>query len=267
MASLLRIVVVLYQVPLRSLRPLLEDLRAASVGLDAVVTVVSNRDDIVDRVRSPRAVQLGQGLRLEAVYQHNRYGVAGAYNYAIQRAAPEDLLILLDGDARLGGRYFSEVASRRTRLATGICFATLEQFSGRMRVSPYAMVGSVPRPIDGTLAGPILKFADGVGVINSGLAGSVASFRAVDGFSSDMPLDLSDVVWSREAARKRAELLLLPMRHSHDLSMQSAGFSAQRLGKYLVACWRITQKTGDVMGGLRLTMRGLRAFRWSSLWT
>jgi GT2 family glycosyltransferase len=265
--AVLRIVVVLHRARLSTLRPLLAELSGVTADADVNLNIVINRDGLTSREGRLKRLRIGP-VSLELMYQHNRYGVAGAYNSVMRRAGADDILVLLDADSRPGSRYFAEVCSLGSRLLSSLSFATVESFSHEMRISPYRLNGTVPRPI----AEPIdrerpLSFAGGIGVINSGLAGSVASFRAVDGFSDRIPLDLSDVAWSIEAARKGATLILLSMSRSHDLSIRSRGFGIRRLAKYLVACWRLAERTGDAAGSLRLMLRGLRALRWKALWS
>jgi GT2 family glycosyltransferase len=263
--AVLRIVVVLHRARFSTLRPLLAELRGVAAEADVLLSIVINRDDLTRREGRLRRASV-DGVSLELMYQHNRYGVAGAYNSVLRRAGPDEVLVLLDADSRLDARYFAELSSIRSRLLSSFSFATVESFSDEMRISPYRLKRTVPCPITGPVDREIpLRFAEGVGVINSGLAGSVTSFRTVDGFSDRIPLDLSDVAWSIEAGRKGATLILLPMSRSHDLSIRSRGFGVRRLVGYLTACWRLAERTGDAAGSLRLMLRGLRALRWNLL--
>jgi GT2 family glycosyltransferase len=257
----LRIVVVLYRSRIRTLRPLIDSIAKASIPAPVEVNVVINRDDLSGPMDRVRRVEIAPGILLAVRRQGNAGGVAAAYNLVLRHAAAADIFVLLDADGRMPPSYFSEVWTRRAEMREGLNFLCPELYSGNLRISPFQLSGIVPFAIEGKLehrAG--LRFADGIGVINSGLAGSVSSFQRIDGFSPDIGLDLSDIAWSLAAARRAATLSVLDIIRQHDLSIRSGGFTLRRLRKYLVACWRFGLQHRNALGGLRLAARGFRAF-------
>jgi GT2 family glycosyltransferase len=258
-ASVLRIVVVLYRQRLRHVRALLRLLTAAELPAHLIVSVVINRDVLRTARSRVRRLSLQSGLAVEVCYQHNAGGVAAAYKFVIGSASPDDILILLDGDSRPQPEYFRRICELRSVLVADLVFACPHMFSDAMRISPYRLRGIVPVVLSGELSDARLAFAAGFGVINCCLSGSARAFREVDGFRDDLGLDLSDVAWSRAAARRDAKIVLLPLSVAHDLSMRSRGFSRARLRRYLLACWRLGHDSRDYAGSLRLAMRGLRA--------
>ncbi|HET9445449.1 MAG TPA: hypothetical protein VFO35_04275 [Steroidobacteraceae bacterium] len=256
-----RIVVVLYRTRLSRVRPLLEQLAGSQVLPHVTVIVAINKDGWAPQRLRRRRVAVLPRLTLEVHIGANVAGVTSAYNRVISEAAPNDIMVLLDGDSRLPASYFGELWSHRQLLLAGLNFVSPELFSGPVRVSPYRLHGMRPRVIAGALgAKRRFEFIEHIGVINAALAGSVQSFRAVDGFSARINLDLSDVVWSIRAARAGASLTLLPTPHSHELSMFAGGFAAPRLRRYLLACWRLGRETGDLAGYVMMCARGVRAF-------
>jgi rhamnosyltransferase len=258
----LRIVVVLYRQRLRSVRGLLQLLAAAGVPAGVIVHVVINRDELRRARTRVHRLQLQPELSVEVCYQQNVGGVAAAYNLVIGTAGSEDILIILDGDSRPPREYFRQIWELRGTLLSRRAFACPQMFSRSMRISPYRLHGIAPIVLQGELSDTQLAFADGVGVINCCLSGSIRAFREVDGFREQLGLDLSDVAWSLAAAQRDAQLLLLPISVPHDLSMRSQGFSRPRLQRYLVACWRLARERRDYAGYMRLALRGLRA-AWS----
>jgi GT2 family glycosyltransferase len=259
----LRIVVVLYRQRLRHIRGLLRHLTAAELPAELILDVIINRDVLRTARSRVRRLSLRPGLALEVCCQRNAGGVAAAYNFVLGRADADDVLILLDGDSRPPPEYFSRICELRGLLRSSLVFACPQMFSGALRISPYRLRGIAPVVLSGALLDARLPFGDGFGVINCCLSGSVRAFREVDGFRERLGLDLSDVAWSRAAARHDAQIVLLPLSVPHDLSMRSQGFSRARLRRYLVACWRLARDSSDYAGLLRLAMRGLRA-AWSS---
>jgi GT2 family glycosyltransferase len=257
----LRIVVVLYRSRLSRVRSLLERLAGSRAVPHATVVVAINKDGWPQHRLRRRRVALSPDLTLEVHVGANVGGVTSAYNRVIHEAAPDDILVLLDGDSRPPASYFDELWSQRELLLAGLNFVSPQLFSHGVRVSPYGLEGMRPRVITGALdATRRFEFAEHVGVINAALAGSVQSFRAVAGFSSRINLDLSDVLWSIRAARAGASLTLLPTAHTHELSMFAGGFAAPRLRRYLLACWRLGGETRDITGCVMMCARGIRAF-------
>jgi hypothetical protein len=257
----LRIVVVLYRMRLSRVRPLLKRLVDSRAIPHVTVVVAINKDGWPQHRLRRRSVALSRGLTLEVHIGANVGGVTSAYNRVIREAAPDDILVLLDGDSRPPASYFDELWSQRRVLLAGLNFVSPQMFSHGVRVSPYGLEGMRPRVICGALdASRRCEFAGRLGVINAALAGSVQSFRTVDGFSSRINLDLSDVLWSIRAARAGASLTLLPTAHTHELSMFAGGFAGPRLRRYLLACWRLGRETGDLSGCVMMCARGVRAF-------
>ncbi len=256
---MLRVVVVLYRSRLRVIRALVERLEAASLAMPVTLTVVINRD-VPAPSRRPRCLSLSGGnVQVEVAILANRAGVAGAYNFVIRRAEAEDILILLDSDSSAGADFFQHVVENSAALRSGVLFTTPDQRSCGVRVSPYRLGGIVPELENALLPSGLLQFQEGWGVINSALAGSIGSFRTVDGFDEEVGLDLSDVVWSLRAARRAASLLIAPVVLSHELSMLNGAFSLRRLRTYLRACWRVGRMEHNWWGAFRLAIRGVRA--------
>jgi len=256
----LSLVVVLYRSPLRRLRGLLAQVEEVDLGVTLAMTVVINQDGVRAARRRRRIVIGSRPVTIDIVRHDNKSGVAGAYRFALAEAASDDIIVLLDADTKLDGRFFESVVANMDTLRSGTVFLVPDQYSAGIRVSPYRLQGLVPKPVMWRLQSEMLRFEDGWGVINSGLAGTVESFRRVDGFDDRIGLDLSDVRWSLAAARNGARLLVTDCRYEHSLSMLSGTFGWRRLRKYLVACCRLGVVKRDITGALRLMVRGLRAY-------
>jgi GT2 family glycosyltransferase len=254
----LRIVIVLYRCRLRQLRPLVDQIERLRLPTQVVLSVVINRDNHPTEPALRRRLAMAAGW-IEIFVKDNATGVTGAYNHFIRQGAPDDLIVLLDADGVIPDEYLRAIWAHRDTLLSRLGFIGPELFAGNLRVSPYRLHRTVPVPIAGPVTTP-LRFEDGFGVINSCLAGSVESFRTVNGFSERIALDLSDVAWSIAAAGRQAQLHVVG-RQAHDLSMIASGFTWRRLGKYLLASWRLACRTRDPIGLIRLSLRGVLALR------
>jgi hypothetical protein len=254
-----RFVVVLYRARLRRIRPLLAQIERSPLLRGALVDVVLNRDELRRAPARLRHVCRAPAWSVEVAVQGNERGVAGAYNHAIARAHDDELVVLLDSDSVLSQAYLDALLLCRGGDAGTLRFFAPDLFDGALRVSPYRLRRTVPVPIAGPLPARVLKFADGLGVINAGLAGRAAAFRTVRGFDERIGLDLSDVAWSLSAAGCGAEVEVVGEAQPHALSMASGRFGGRRLKKYIGACLRLALGRGDAVGFVQLVLRGLRA--------
>lgn len=259
-SSTLRLVVVLYRTPLRTVRPFLRQLEALALPVKTLLSVTINRDRD-ERPRLRRCTMLAQGLVLEVTTKSNSSGVAGAYQFEIARSRQSDILLLLDADSCFSDGYLSYVASLRDRLCAETAFACPDLRAGKMRVSPYRLEGVVPIVWPTSCALPAaVRLSHHWGVINAGLAGAAHSFARVDGFDPRIGVDMSDVAWSIAAGKAGVTCFVHGQPQAHDLSMVRGGFSTERLWRYTRAAWRIARVNRDPVGFLRLGARGLRAW-------
>jgi GT2 family glycosyltransferase len=254
----IRIVVVLYRNPVRNVRPLMEIISKSPLRLMSEVCIVRNRDGLVSRA-TRRSINI-RGIACSIYDSPNKLGVAGAYNLIMSISCDQDVLVLLDADAVLPQAFVNAIEENLPSVINERAFLVPNLHCNAIRVSPYRMSGIVPTVVTGELLpGPFL-FAEGWGVINSGLVGSVAAFRAVNGFDPKIGLDLSDVYWSKQAARAQASCRLLDVSFAHNLSILSKNFGIRRFRGYSLAAWRLFLKEWDAIGFARLLIRGARAF-------
>jgi predicted glycosyltransferase involved in capsule biosynthesis len=146
--------------------------------------------------------------------------LAGAYNYALQRAITynREWLLLLDQDTYLSKEYFEQI--NKALLYKNIVAIIPKLFSGQIHLSPksyYPLFGPWIKMININKGGVIKNKT--IQAFNTSALISVDTLRKIGGFPAHFPLDGLDTYVFYRFGKSKEQFYLMDVDLQHDLSV------------------------------------------------